>query len=89
MLCRTSLMSSEIITCSLWSKGFEWLGENLLITGQRDGKVKVWQLTSRFDNENDSETERSERSERSDKDKEKSSSTQISMYTLTHNEKKR
>eukprot|EP01113_Clastostelium_recurvatum_P033194 TRINITY_DN4361_c0_g1_i1.p1 TRINITY_DN4361_c0_g1~~TRINITY_DN4361_c0_g1_i1.p1 ORF type:complete len:3468 (+),score=1121.67 TRINITY_DN4361_c0_g1_i1:47-10450(+) len=45
--CRTSLVSSENITCCLWGKGPEWQGENVLIVGQRDGKIKVWQIDAR------------------------------------------
>eukprot|EP01133_Synstelium_polycarpum_P015508 gene15508-18419_t len=45
---RTSQIMYDQITSCLWSKGQEWLGENVLVTGHRDGKIKVWGLESRL-----------------------------------------
>ncbi|GAM17883.1 hypothetical protein SAMD00019534_010580 [Acytostelium subglobosum LB1] len=41
---RTSQIVYDQITSCLWAKGREWLGENVLITGHRDGKIKVWSM---------------------------------------------
>ncbi|KAK5575935.1 hypothetical protein RB653_007070 [Dictyostelium firmibasis] len=53
---KTSQIANDQITCCIWSKGPEWLGENVLLTGHRDGKVKVWGLETRLlpDNNNNS-----------------------------------
>jgi len=40
--CRTSQNPADTISCCLWSKAPEWLYENVLITGHRDGKIRVW-----------------------------------------------
>jgi len=39
---RTSQNPADTISCCIWSKAPEWLYENVLITGHRDGKIKVW-----------------------------------------------
>eukprot|EP01132_Coremiostelium_polycephalum_P005552 gene5552-6914_t len=45
---KTSQIIYDQITSCIWSKGPEWLGENVLITGHRDGKIRVWALESRL-----------------------------------------
>ncbi|EFA78057.1 BEACH domain-containing protein [Heterostelium album PN500] len=45
---KTSQIIYDQITSVLWSKGPEWLNENVLITGHRDGKIKIWGLESRL-----------------------------------------
>ncbi|KAF2070943.1 hypothetical protein CYY_007734 [Polysphondylium violaceum] len=44
----SQITSHDQITCCIWSKGPEWLGENVLLTGHRDGKIKVWGIESRL-----------------------------------------
>jgi len=38
--------SMDAISVCVWSKAPEWLHENVLITGHKDGKIKVWVLES-------------------------------------------
>jgi WD40 repeat protein len=42
---KTSQNPLDFITCCVWSKGPEWVYENVLITGHKDGKIKVWACT--------------------------------------------
>jgi len=40
---------NDVISVCVWSKAPEWLYENVLISGHRDGKIKVWVLETNKD----------------------------------------
>ncbi|EGC32207.1 hypothetical protein DICPUDRAFT_155867 [Dictyostelium purpureum] len=45
---KTSQITNDQITTCIWSKGQEWLGENVFLTGHRDGKLKIWAMETRL-----------------------------------------